>query len=320
MTNLLGARETAQMSREMRMCSVVKNELSDYIRTKVPGDITEDTVDLANFLSKRVREIEFTEESRDCGITQELISLLRAGFTHQGHHPLLRCNKTYDKIMQRIDEKYQTFLADERGVDADKQDLKRMYGRFKEGKFAGQGAYAVHFAELVKEFEALDLGSMLACALTFWCSDGYEVERIERYKYVSNSRSPMATDLLTVRLMRDVIDFKPYEVSVEITPERQRRIVIAGHEIMKPVHLFHSLVQKDIRRVEKRCSKLIQKLGVSLTGNLPRREHLGSGYVPKESIGESDACDLLKSGCTPEEIVNCYSGISKKRLYDLKKN
>ncbi len=67
----------------------------------------------------------------------------------------------------------------------------------------------------------------------------------------------------------------------------------------------------------KKLLKIWQEIREEKNFKMPERIHLGSSWKPpkrKERISKKKAIELLRGGFSPKEIVECFSGFTKRQL------
>lgn len=119
---------------------------------------------------------------------------------------------------------------------------------------------------------------------------------IERYSYVSNKNATMHLDLFAFS-----------------SAERLYK-GLSGK-------IFYNKRNFKIRASDKinsrKLTEILNKVIYSQNIEIPERISLGSSWVPpkrKEKISKKDAIELLKGGCSPSEISECYRGFTPKQL------
>jgi hypothetical protein len=170
------------------------------------------------------------------------------------------------------------------------------------------GGYIDEFAKLFghafsPQFEmSEDITSGVLWAMCDRETQPYIAKSVQRYSYVSNKNYLMLTDMFAVaqlKRMGDSLDtlmrFDPAELAIELNPRKVSGPVIEG--------AWDAMVD-EIRAVHSPAP-------------LPARQFLGSSWIMpkrKERISKADALDLLRAGCTPAEIAECYAGVTEGTL------
>lgn len=135
----------------------------------------------------------------------------------------------------------------------------------------------------------------------------YLIDQHERYSYFTeNAKAKMFCDFLQVskQWYKWQTDALSFEVNGDYLSAKK------GHES----------IDELLKKVRKFVTGPLRKF---LLDFMPERIHLESigdkekppkKIVTKEKISKEDAIDLLKSGSSPAEIVECYSGFTKMQL------
>jgi len=120
-------------------------------------------------------------------------------------------------------------------------------------------------------------------------------KNIERYSYISNKNTRMEMDLIS--FMSAERFYKKFNNNVIYNPETGKLTLIN----LNNKKLFE--IWKEVRKQKH--------------FDVPERIYLGSSWESpkrKERISKGDAIDLLRSGCSPAEISECYRGFTKMQL------
>jgi hypothetical protein len=164
-------------------------------------------------------------------------------------------------------------------------------------------------------FDALVVGSSsIQGFLNLQEVNPFYAAAVRRGKYVSDSGAPMHFDFIYAKRINDevsalncakvIFDYESNGLLLRL-PENRREYVELCLEL----------------------GKLFKKVKYTKAESLPEREFLGSSYKPKEinvnnidgieKISDTDVKLLLEAGCTPKEIIECYSGFTIDELIDL---
>lgn len=240
-------------------------------------------------------------ELRDA-LTHRTLMIMRMGTSALKSINLLTTHPAYDMAQAELKK------IEEKSVKESKYAcfyLKNRYDSGMENKGATHPLSCLYrdlHMELLSEFikERNGITKNLASFLTNYFVDleiqGQFPRTIERYSYVSNKNATMEMDLIaftsTDRLYRKLNGKVSYDT-------KSGKITIGN---IKGKRLFK--IWEEIYN---------QKHGI----NVPERIYLGSSWKPaqrKEKISKDDAIDLLRNGCTPQEVAECYKGYSKMQL------
>ena len=119
---------------------------------------------------------------------------------------------------------------------------------------------------------------------------------VERYSYVSNKNATMELDLIAFTSAERL--YKKINENVVYNPET-----------------YKLTVNKKLN--ENKFMNAAKEIYDQQGKKTPERIYLGSSWKPpkrKEKISKIDVIDLLKSGCSPIEICECYAGFSKMQI------
>jgi hypothetical protein len=145
----------------------------------------------------------------------------------------------------------------------------------------------------------------IAIMLHFKDIKPYFVEATERYSYNSNKNALMITDLTLYN--QHTRDYRKFDRHVMYFPGD-------ANIIINPSGLTVKRWNKEMARV----SELFYGFD---RPEIPERHFLGSSWQSpkrKDKISKSEAVNLLRDGCSPAEIEDCFSGFSKMQLAALK--
>lgn len=139
----------------------------------------------------------------------------------------------------------------------------------------------------------------------------YFLEDVEFYRYVSNSGTPMFFNLFYAD--RHEKDLRPFHdfFSVEFPNNGERPVLYVLPQETTPKRRAQIK-----RKVEETVEKLEHRLTTYRKVKNMERTYLGSSFHPKrrERISKANAIDLLRAGCSPEEIADCYAGFTRGQL------
>ena len=144
-------------------------------------------------------------------------------------------------------------------------------------------------------------------------SHSFYAAEISRGRYISDKGSAMLYDLMYVKRLDKEFPLQSGKVKVDSEKGSVSIHLTAGND-----RTFFEIIENT-----KKLSKLTRYAILGFP--LPEREFLGSSYRPKsrtkekglEKITADEAKLLLDSGCTPEEITECYSGLNLDDLVEL---
>ena len=162
-----------------------------------------------------------------------------------------------------------------------------------------------YVAECFAQNEKFEIPSETADSIAFLLASQenkpYFPVNMERYSYNSNKNALMFTDMLFLDQMKKEFDKLNDVVYAETSPFRIK---------LNPMH-------KSLRKLFRSLLNIQNAFAKAEAASVPERVYLGSSWKPpkrKEKISKEAAIDLLRAGCSPTEISECYSGFTKMQL------
>jgi uncharacterized protein (DUF433 family) len=144
------------------------------------------------------------------------------------------------------------------------------------------------------------VADLLTCAAILQETAGHYNAALERYGYRSNKNTSMMMDLHYLTQL----PFSGLEDMITISSD--------GMVVVNPLHMSLQKFLTKILNVARKINPRLEK------PEIPPQTFLGSSYQRRTRISKEDAVELLKSGCSPIEIADCYGGFTKMQLAALK--
>ena len=175
--------------------------------------------------------------------------------------------------------------------------IEKLYACFKQ----------ISYSKKMQRHLPKDLANTLLNILIASAQSSYIPRKAERYRYISNTGSPMHLDISAFAQIPETLRILTSRL---VTYEPGRDPTIRLNPLCLSTNEFERLGRT-----------LVKKYTEQYLLNLPERIDLGSSYVPpkrKERISRRDAVEMLRSGRSPAEIEENYRGFTKMGLAALK--
>lgn len=300
MTNFLGQRESEHMKKilSLKLLGSLKEDYDEF-RKDIKGMLAiaegtseQDLDEIRNAVTMHTRRLLAggTANLHQLGalaahpysefVNRHITTLFRKVYTHLDSDPTLQ------KLLSLGTMKRDDLEAMQHDATAAKTEWPHFQRKY----------LAIHLSQ--KYHIPIDIANNFVILLEWSEADGYHVSEIERYRYISNKNSSMMTDVFYTKRLSGVIPGLDDMIGV-----------VNGKVTINP--------KKLSRNEFYRRSVKITRAQVAIQGGiekLPEQVFLGSSYRRPTRISRKDAIDLLKSGCTPVEIADCYGGFTKMQL------
>lgn len=258
-------------------------------------------------------------DARDA-LTTELVRILKLGKRNICDLEILRSHPYSQQVIEDVREYLKTVISSE-GYERKKALLSSAgiftpeeYDSLHTGSDLNSNimqrnllkGLSEHVADVMAPFFRRRLPEAfydsIACLLEAQENKPYFPTSIERYSYNSNKNTMMFMDLFYLDCLENQYSRLKDVFSVECSPFRLR---------WNPFRELPRRVLRKLVKVEEAFAEADKTI-------VPERLYLGSSWRPPERISKRDAIELLRSGCSPADISDCYAGFSKMQLAALK--
>jgi len=281
-TNYLGHRETKDLQDFMQLVRI-------WGKLDVPDDAYDqiERHGLSGYLSQRkIAEKKPKLADARNAITEQLMASLRAGSFSWAPYPNI-------------------FSGTPERTEWVKSTMKRSGFGEEQRKSVEQAYFVEATAKLIGSApEKLGISRrQMRSILTLMhgiVADTYLIEDIERYSYVSNKGSSMLTDFVATRPLQS----RAKKILPDVARIRNEILEIKPRKGLKMSKFYKTLT--ELSRFE---SEIVRS-----ARDIPERQFLGSSCVRKQRISKQDAIGLLREGCSPAEIEECFAGFKIMQL------
>jgi hypothetical protein len=315
-TNYSGKRESPSIKKRLIVGRIIESTKSRAEAFGLPKIGYEEHLQaLQNYVEGN--EIVTLTESRDVTITATILKILKKG-SYNLTIPKIVTSYPFSNIVNNlIGERLREFFSTEEGKKVLKlrqelgtHTLEESLSAIERPEEDQRNWIDLHHYSFAKWIEletgrSKNISKSIATLLHHSEIKPYHADRVERYSYNSNKNALMLMDFLLInqherdyKMFQELVSFNPDSPEIRINPL--------------------DLTQHRWNRKMSTLSTLFYGLDHQ---QIPDRVYLGNSWVPpkrKEKISKEGAIELLKDGCNPSEIEECYSGFSKMQLAGLK--